>query len=92
VNAARPRRLHGGEINILRSLVRRSASFGGAATLSRWQRRLVVELWRRDLVHVWYRQVPEAGPSLQGPYFTLSIAGFRLASLFAAPRQRRQGG
>ena len=90
MNAPAPRRrLHAGEINILRSLVRRSAG-GLAVTLNRGQRRMVVELWRRDLVHVWYRQTPSTVPSPQGPYFTLSIAGFRLASLFAAPRQRRQ--
>jgi hypothetical protein len=90
VNVTRLRRLSQGEIGVLRSLIRRSGAGGAAVTLSRWQRRLVVELWRRQLVYVWYRQAPETVPSLQGPYFSLSIAGLRLASLFAAPRPRRQ--
>lgn len=80
------RRLTGSEIGILRSLIARSN--GVPVTLQRWQRPLIVPLWRRRLVDVWTRYVPDDGG--QGPYFALTLAGQHLASHFAAPRQRRQ--
>lgn len=80
-------RLTRGEISVLRSLVRRSG-IGRPVSLNRIERRHAVPLWRRSLIEVWSRYVPEFGS--QGPYFSLTVAGHRLASLFAAPRQRRQ--
>jgi len=83
-------RLTGHEINILRSIIRRSG--GRPVTLSRFHRRLVAPLWRRGLIEAWYRQAPENTPSLQGPLFTLSIAGARLAACFAQPRSSEPHG
>jgi hypothetical protein len=80
------RRLTGAEIGILRSLFTRSN--GVPVTLLRRDRALVVPLWRRRLLDVWTRYVPDDGGL--GPYYALTLAGQRLASHFAAPRQRRQ--
>jgi hypothetical protein len=48
-------RLNNLQIIIMRSLFMR----GGGATpisLSPWQRQSTLNLWRRGLVHIWYRQ------------------------------------
>jgi hypothetical protein len=82
------RRLTGPEIGILRSIFARSN--GVPVTLTRRERVLVAPLWRRRLLDVWTRYVPEDGG--HGPYFALTLAGQHLASHFAAPRQRRQSG
>jgi hypothetical protein len=79
-------RLSSREIVIMRSLVTRGASLA-AVSLVEWQRQLVVPLWRRGLVEIWYRQALDSQPSFQGPYYRLTINGARLASYFLpAPR------
>jgi len=84
------RRLVQNEIEVLRSLARRSQAGGTAVSLPAYLREAVAPLWRWQLVEVWYRQAADADPALQGPYFSLTLAGLRLALVFAAPRQRRQ--
>lgn len=76
-------RLSRSQIVLLRSLFRRSG--GRPISIERWQRGPSVPLWRRGIVEIWYRQVPDEGS--QGPYFSLTISGARLASAFLpAPR------
>jgi hypothetical protein len=82
------RRLTQAEIAVLRYLTSHGAA-GRPVTLPLRLREVVVPLWRMRLVEVWYRQVPEDQPSLQGAYYTLSMAGVRRAAPFfrsAAPR------
>jgi hypothetical protein len=63
---------------------------GGQVTLTRDQREAMQPLWRRGLVEVWYRQSPDANPSLQGPFYRLSAAGWRLTqSILVAARPER---
>jgi len=75
------RRLTGLEIRALRFLGRRREATV-PASLPPWIRRHVVELWRRGIILVWYRQVPDQTPSLQGPYCSLSDGGVALARAF----------
>lgn len=80
-------RLNNGQIILLRSLVRRGG--GRAVSIDRWRRRSAATLWRRGLIEIWYRQSPDEQPSLQGPYYSLTMNGFHLASHFfndPAPR------
>jgi hypothetical protein len=74
-------RLSNSQIVLLRSLAKRGASTK-AITIEKWQREPALPLWRRGIIEIWYRQSPDAQPSLQGPYYGLSIAGARLASSF----------
>lgn len=57
-------------------------------SLPKWQRRSTVDLWRRGLVRIFYEQTLDANPSLQGPFYALTMVGARLAQefLFPAPR------
>jgi hypothetical protein len=74
------------EIVILRSLFKRGAAVR-AVSLVKWMRKYIVDLWRRGLVEVWYRQSLDARPSLDGPFYSLTIHGAYLASqFFPAPR------
>lgn len=80
------RRLTRPEISILKSLATRGAS-SRAISLPHRHRCHAVPLWRRGIVEVWYRQAPDGQPSLQGPYYSLTISGAMLASQFLpAPR------
>lgn len=85
------RRLTGREINLLRFLAMHALKLSGMAgvMLSRRDRGLAAPLWRRGLINCWYRQAPETTPSLQGPYFSLSHAGLRLAEKFTRPSGAR---
>ena len=74
-------RLSRSQIIILRSLMQRGGNTR-AISIDRWQREPAVPLWRRGIVEIWYRQAPDASPSLQGPFFALTIAGAQLASCF----------
>ncbi len=80
-------RLDRHQIEILRSLMKR----GGAtrAISLDCKREPIVPLWRRGIVEIWYRQAPDSRPSLQGPYYGLTISGAQLASsFFAEPAPR----
>lgn len=74
------------QIAVLRMLLK----FGASAvpvSLHAKLRRIVITLWRRELVQIWYRQSIHA--SLQGPFVSLTIAGARLASAFVLPQEGR---
>jgi hypothetical protein len=76
------------QIAILRSLITRGGN-GRAITLKTGQRTSALPLWRRGIVEIWYRQSPDEQPSLQGPYYALTLSGEQLASRFIkypAPR------
>lgn len=60
----------------------------GRMTLSARHRARVVPLWRRELVEIWWKQVP--GESQRGPYFSLSVDGHRLAYAILAARDERR--
>jgi hypothetical protein len=81
--SARRRRLNRYEIALLR------AGASGRVTLAARQRGDVKELRRRGVVEVWYRQACDA-PSLEGPFFALSIPGYQLACAFI--RENRGSG
>jgi hypothetical protein len=74
-------RLKSREIVLLRSLASRGASLR-AVSIDRYQRSHALPLWRRGLIEIWYRQSPDAQPSLQGPYYGLTVSGAKLASNF----------
>lgn len=78
-------RLSNLQIIILRSLLKRGADVR-PVSLQTWMRRATVHLWRRGLIEVWYRQVPDHGS--RGPFYSLTIVGARLAEQFlhTAPR------
>ena len=78
-------RLDNFEVAILRSLVTRGG-YGRAITLKTGQRTSALPLWRRGIVEIWYRQSPDEQPSLQGPYYALTLSGEKLASRYPAPR------
>lgn len=68
------------QIGILRTLAQRG--LGRPITLLSDERGPALPLWRRNLVEIWYRRSPDTSPSSQGPYYALTVAGFRLASHF----------
>lgn len=81
-------RLTRSQIILLRSLAKRGAACR-AITIASWQRKPALPLWRRGIVEIWYRQSPDCQPSLQGPYYGLTVSGAQLASHFLdhpAPR------
>jgi hypothetical protein len=73
------------QIIILRSLMKRGAD-NRAISIEKWQREPAIPLWRRGIVEIWYRQSPDANPSLQGPFYGLTIAGAQLALNFLNSR------
>lgn len=79
------KRLNGREIALLRYLGT-MASFCFAVSIGRPLRPVAASLCRRRIVECWYRQVPDCEPSLQGPYFSLTHHGARLARAFLRPR------
>jgi|SRR5947209_14773163 len=79
------RRLNRCEIALLRDLALRAGA-SGRVTLAARQRGDIKELRRRGVVEVWYRQAREA-PSLEGPFYGLSIPGYQLACSFLSPRR-----
>lgn len=55
---------------------------GAQVPLSPHQREAATPLWRRGLVEVWYRVVPDEGG--RGPFYRLSHHGRLLAATLAA--------
>lgn len=51
---------------------------GGQVTLTRDQREAMTPLWRRGVVEVWHRAVPDEGS--RGPFYRPSQIGWRLIS------------
>jgi len=78
-------RLNRRQIMLLKTLARH----GGhrAIAIARYLQDIAATMWRRELVEIWYRQVPEQ-PSLRGPFYALSLAGWKLASSFLDDRIR----
>ena len=77
-------RLNNREIVILRALIKRGAQ-SRPVSLKKWKRKFVVNLWRRGLVEIWFRQSVDNGST--GPFYALTIFGASLASqFFPAPR------
>jgi hypothetical protein len=72
----------------MRSLSKRGANFRAVTLDHPWQKKPALPLWRRGLIEIWYRQSPDSQPSLQGPYYGLSIAGASLAARFIHPAPR----
>jgi hypothetical protein len=60
----------------------------GRTTLTARLRERAVPLWRRELVEIWWKQVP--GKSQRGPYFSLSVDGHRLAGAILAGRDEHR--
>lgn len=79
-------RLTSRQIAVLRILLKFGASTI-PVSLHVTLRRIVITLWRRELVQIWYRQ--SIHTSLQGPFVSLTIVGARLASAFASEERAR---
>lgn len=77
-------RMNGRQIALLRFLARRGAI--RPVAIARHFREIAVTLWRREVVEVWYQQVP--GEGRRGPFFALTIAGWKLAGYFLDDRGR----
>lgn len=75
------------QIRVLRHLALH-CGMGGNVTLPKGLRRATPGLWRRGLVEIWYRQIPDQSPSLRGPFYGLSLDGRRLAGLIFHPLNR----
>lgn len=63
-------------------------SGGGQVTMTRDYREVLGPLWRRGAVEIWYRQAPNANPSLQGPFFRLTDSGWRLTNAILVGGER----
>jgi hypothetical protein len=61
----------------------------GQVTLTREQREAMTPLWRRGLVEIWFRHMPDP-PSSRGPFYRLTIVGQHLidAILVGTPRKQ----
>lgn len=81
-------RLSNLQIVIMRSLFKRGGSATPISLLS-WQHRSTLNLWRRGLIEIWYKQAVDANPSLRGPFYSLTIAGTRLAQDFFYTRKEK---
>jgi hypothetical protein len=69
-------------------LIEKQCGLTGRTRLSQKQRELVVSLWRRELVEIWWRKVPDDRPI--GPYFSLTASGYQLACSILASRDERR--
>lgn len=81
--------LSGPQIAVMRSLFLRGGH-GSPISLSHRLRFFVRDLWRRELVQVWHRIAPERGS--EGPYYSLTLSGFQLASALFNRAPRRLSG
>lgn len=80
-------RLTPGQMRVMKDLALR-CGMGGLVTLKYRQRLCVPALWRRGLVEIYYRQVPDGAPTNRGPFFGLSLDGKRLAYSLMHPLNR----
>ena len=72
-------RLTNNQIILMRSLLKRGGSVR-PVSIERWQRKLVVPLWRRELIEIWYKQSLESRPN--AAFYSLTIMGARIAESF----------
>ena len=61
---------------------------GGQVTLTRDQREAMAPLWRRELVEIWYRVVPDEGN--RGPFYRPTARGWLLIEAIRAAPDRRK--
>jgi hypothetical protein len=60
---------------------------GGQVTLTRDQREAMGPLWRRGIVEIWFRCVPDEG-STRSPFFRPTVSGWNLIRSILAAGQR----
>jgi hypothetical protein len=63
-------------------------SAGGQVTLTRDQREAMQPLWRRGLVEIWFRCVPDEG-STRSSFFRPSVHGWALINSILAATERK---
>ena len=63
-------------------------SNGGQVCLTRDQREAMTPLWRRELIEVWYRQMP--GEPSRGPFYRPTELGWHLIRSILAGVRRLQ--
>ena len=81
-------RLTSQQATLLKDLTLR-AGLTGRVTIKRWQRPLVLPLWRRELVEIWFRQTPDNEPFRRGPFYALTTTGYAIGSaIWAASRKQ----
>lgn len=73
-------RLNWREVALLK-LVAKRGGIQRPILIERPRRRAAPGLWRRHLLEVWYRQCVITR-ELQGPFYALSVTGWRVASAF----------
>ncbi len=64
-------------------------SNGGQASLSPTQREAMAPLWRRGLIEVWFRMVPDEGS--RGPFYRPSTSGWNLIQALLSARSNMLG-
>jgi hypothetical protein len=63
-------------------------SNGGQVTLTRDQREAMQPLWRRGLIEMWFRCIPDEGQQ-RSPFFRPSASGWNLINAILASSQER---
>ena len=61
---------------------------GGQVTLTRDQREAMQPLWRRGLVEMWFRVIPDEG-SQRSPFFRPTAHGWALINSILAATERK---
>lgn len=61
---------------------------GGQVTLTRDQREAMAPLWRREIIEVWYRVIPDEGN--RGPFYRPTAQGWALANAILAASEKRK--
>jgi hypothetical protein len=82
-------RLTPGQLYVVKDLFRRGGP-GCPVTMPFSRRRPIPGLWRRGIVQVWHRQVPDDAPGVRGPFYSLSLDGRRLAAAIFHPLNRSE--
>jgi hypothetical protein len=81
-------RLTNSQIVVMRSLIERGAGVRPITLDHDWQRQVLLPLWRRGLIEIYYRQSPREVSAPRGPFYLLTASGERLASRFVHPAPR----
>jgi hypothetical protein len=81
-------RLTNSQVVVMRSLIERGAGMRPITLDQDWQREVLLPLWHRGLVEIYYRQSPREVAAPRGPFYLLTASGERLASLFIHPAPR----
>lgn len=59
---------------------------GGQVTLTRDQREAMAPLWRRGLIEVWHRTIPDEGS--RGPFYRPTTVGWNLINSILSSKER----